>query len=106
MPVHHPTVRAPRPMDHCSSAAKHASPTAFLSRVWCCFSSSFRINKSTPPSPTSTYSIMAQHLDFKAIILYINARRQNNHTGLRGDNIAISAKRLSSEKNGRRCAHR
>jgi len=49
---------------------------------------------------------MAQHLDFKAIILYINARRQNNHTGLRGDNIAISAKRLSSEKNGRRYAHR
>ena len=60
----------------------------------------------TPLSRTSTYSIMAQHLDFKAIILYINARRQNNHTGLRGDNIAISAKRLSSEKNGRRCAHR
>ena len=29
-----------------------------------------------------------------------------NDTGLRGDDIAISAKRLSSEKNGRRCAHR
>ena len=29
----------------CSSAARHASPTAFLSRVWCCFSSSFRINR-------------------------------------------------------------
>ena len=35
------------------------APTAFLSRVWCCFSSSLRINKSMPPSPTSTGATMA-----------------------------------------------
>jgi len=34
MPVHRSKVRAPRPSVHCSSAARHAAPTAYRLRFW------------------------------------------------------------------------
>ena len=61
-----PVDRAPRPMDHCSSAARHASPTAFLSRVWCSLGKPLRTRKSMPPAPTSTGATLATSRDWRS----------------------------------------
>ena len=48
---------------HASRAPRHASPTAFRSRVSCSLSNPLRTSKPTPPSPTSTGATMTMPLE-------------------------------------------